>query len=280
MPESIYQVYALRYATHAGRRAVENFVAADPHEHANMPLDFFTWVIKSEQRVIVVDTGCTAERAAERQRTYLHAPHTLLTQIGIDPHTVDDVIITHMHYDHAGNLGSFPRARIHVQEDEMAYCTGPCMGHKPLRGAYEVSDIAAMLRCVFQDRVVFHRGSSELADGIWLHQLGGHTRGLQVVQVTTSRGQVALASDAVHYWANIRERRPFPILVDMAQVLAAYARLERMADGPYHIIPGHDPEVMTVFPTLQGAGDIALLHMPPVVATTSRTARPSCILLK
>src|SRR5262249_26050409 len=44
-----------------------------------------------------------------------------LKAIGIDPETVENVIVTHLHYDHAGNYELFPRARYHLQDLEMGY---------------------------------------------------------------------------------------------------------------------------------------------------------------
>ncbi|MET0319340.1 MAG: N-acyl homoserine lactonase family protein [Duganella sp.] len=267
MPEACYQVYALRYATHGERRASNNFMTCSGPD-VNMPLDFFIWAIQGSDRVIVVDTGCTASTAQARQRSYLHTPGALLSEIGIAAENVTDVVITHMHYDHAGNLAAFPRARFHLQEQEMAFCTGSCMGQALLRHPYELADVCTMLRCVFEDRVVFHRGSATLAPGVWLHEVGGHTRGIQIVTVATERGQIVLASDAVHYWSNLRQRRPFPVLLDLQRVLEAYDTVEALADGPYHIIPGHDPQVLLVFSTLARQRDIALLHLPPIAEAT------------
>lgn len=264
MSKTLYEVYALRYATHASRHASENFIFPDFHDDVLMPLDFFMWAIKGDGRVIVVDTGFDAETAEKRQRTYLQSPVEMLRDVGIDPNAVSDVVITHMHYDHCGNLMAFPNARFHIQDDEMAYCTGRCMGHEALRKPFEVKDVINAIRCLYEGRLVFHKGSGKLADGISLHQVGGHTKGMQVVTVPTARGEIVLASDAAHYWKNIRERSPFPIVVDVEGMLEAHARIESLADGPYHIIPGHDPRVLEVFPRLPGNSNIALLHAHPV----------------
>ena len=51
-----------------------------------------------------------------------------------------------MHYDHCGNVDLFPRARYHVQDKEMDYCTGRCMCHKQLRASYEEDYVVSMLR--------------------------------------------------------------------------------------------------------------------------------------
>lgn len=264
-----YEVYALRYATHEGRRARENFIFSDFHDDELMPLDFFVWAIRNEHRTIVVDTGFDSETAKKRHRTYLHDPVELLTAVGIVAHEVTDVVVTHMHYDHCGNLMAFPNARIHIQDDEMAYCTGRCMGHATLRKPFEAKDVMNAIKCLFEGRLVFHRGKSQIADGIFLHQVGGHTKGLQVVSVPTARGEIVLASDAAHYWTNIRERSPFPIVVDLEGMLEAYGMIESLADGPYHVIPGHDPRVLDVFPKFPGHNDIAVLHADPVAADFS-----------
>ena len=110
----------------------------------------------------------------------------------------------------------------------------------------------------------FHDGTAEIAQGITLHLIGGHSGGLQVVRVHTARGWVVLASDATHFWANIRTRSPFPIVVDMARMLEGYDIVESLADGPDHIIPGHDPLVLSRFPSVPGMRDVVRLDLPPV----------------
>ncbi|HLY54764.1 MAG TPA: N-acyl homoserine lactonase family protein, partial [Stellaceae bacterium] len=113
----------------------------------------------------------------------------------------------------------------------------------------------------FADRVVFHDGDEELAPGLSVHRVGGHTRGLQVVRVRTGRGHVVLASDAAHFYANWHERRPFPIVDSVADYLDALKRVECLADSPDHVIPGHDPLVLQLYPAV-GEG-IARLDLPP-----------------
>lgn len=175
-----YEVYALRYATQPERSAAENFIFADPHDTVPMPLDFFLWVIKGHGRAWVVDTGFDAHTARKRQRTYLQHPSVLLREVDVEASQVEDVVITHMHYDHCANMSGFPNARFHIQEDEMAYCTGRCMSHEVLRKPFEVRDVQAAISCLFEGRLTFHKGRSVLAQGIVLHQVGGHTKGQKV----------------------------------------------------------------------------------------------------
>ena len=111
---------------------------------------------------------------------------------------------------------------------------------------------------------VFMTGRRRSHQGITVHLVGGHSVGLQVVRLPTGRGWVVLASDATHFWANIRTRSPFPIVVDMAKMLEGYQIVESLADGPDHIIPGHDPLLLTRFPSVPGQNDVLRLDLPPV----------------
>jgi glyoxylase-like metal-dependent hydrolase (beta-lactamase superfamily II) len=248
MTQEPYEIYAVRYARHENRRAADNFIGGDPHEGGPMPLDFFVWAVVGREKAWVVDTGFDAATAARRGRQLLRCPGEGLRTIGVEPDRVEDVVITHMHYDHAGNHDLFPRARYHLQEREMAYCTGRCMCHAPLRHAYDAEDVAVMVRRVFAGRVAFHDGEAEIAPGLSLHHIGGHTMGLQVLRVWTRRGWVVLASDASHYYANMEEARPFPIVQDVAAMLDGHRRIRTLASSPGHVIPGHDPLVLARYP--------------------------------
>jgi glyoxylase-like metal-dependent hydrolase (beta-lactamase superfamily II) len=241
-----YEVYAIKYAHHA-RRASENFIGGDPHD-GPMPLDYFVWLIRGNGQEIVVDTGFSAAMGMKRQRDHLRCPSEGLRMLGCDASTVKDVVVTHLHYDHIGNFDLFPAATFHLQDLEMNYATGRHMAHPVFRGAYEVEEVVGMVRRAYAGRVKFHDGDGELAPGISLHLIGGHTMGLQVVRVATRRGWVVIASDASHFYANMEQVRPFPIVFNVADMVEGYARLRALADSPGHIIPGHDPLVLQRYP--------------------------------
>jgi glyoxylase-like metal-dependent hydrolase (beta-lactamase superfamily II) len=261
-----HEVYAIRYAT-VDRLANENFHARVTPD-VPMPMDYFVWLVRGGGRVIVVDTGFAQPAADKRGRRLLRSPADALAVLGVAASAVEDVVLTHLHYDHAGNLGLFENARLHLQDAEMAYATGPAMAHGPLGHAFDAEDVAVMVRRVYAGRVRFHAGDATVAPGVTLHRIGGHTRGLQVVQVSTVRGPVILASDATHFWANMERRNPFPIFVDLQAMLDGYDRLLELAPGLDHVIPGHDPQVLTRFPRIPGDQiGIACLHRPPVDGT-------------
>ena len=108
-------------------------------------------------------------------------------------------------------------------------------------------------------------GDEELAPGLSLHLLGGHTGGNQVVRVHTARGWIVLASDASHFYENIETDRPFAIAYEPERVLAGYRRMYELADSRAHVIPGHDPLVMERYPAPSSdlEGIVVRLDVPP-----------------
>jgi glyoxylase-like metal-dependent hydrolase (beta-lactamase superfamily II) len=122
-----------------------------------------------------------------------------------------------------------------------------------------------MVRMVYGDRVVFHDGDEEIAPGVSVHHIGGHTRGLQSVTVNTPRGVVVLASDAAHYYESIEQETPFATLENLYLMLEGYRRLHQLAPSPDHIVPGHDPLVMERYPapSAELEGIAVRLDVPP-----------------
>jgi glyoxylase-like metal-dependent hydrolase (beta-lactamase superfamily II) len=153
-----------------------------------------------------------------------------------------------MHNDHAGTFFDFPGAQFHLQDEEMEFVTGRHMRQEFFSRPYEVEHVVGMVRMVFKDRVIFHRGEAEIAPGVSVHHIGGHTKGLQSVRVNTQRGWVVLASDASHYYEHMEKERCFPLVYDVAEMIEGYATLRGLAASPKHIIPGHDPLVLQRYP--------------------------------
>ena len=242
-----YEVYAVKYAERDGHRG-EHFLGGDPHEDDPMPMDYFVWAIVGGGRTWVVDTGFGQRDADARGRRLLRSAAEGLALIGTDASLVSDVIITHLHYDHVGGFDQFPLARFHVQDREVAYATGRHMTTRALNHAFTPQHIAEFVLAVHAGRVVFHDGDAQLAPGLTIHRVGGHTDGLQVVRVQTERGWLVLASDASHFYENMDAARPFPIVFHVGDMLDGYHRMRELADSDDLIVPGHDPQVLERFP--------------------------------
>jgi glyoxylase-like metal-dependent hydrolase (beta-lactamase superfamily II) len=260
-----YELFAIKYAERLGVRRSENFLGGDPHD-GPMPMDYFIWVARDGANVILIDTGFDAAMAKRRNRTFVREPHEGLALLGIKREDIKTIVITHMHNDHMGTFFDFPNAKLHIQDTEMAYATGRCMCHANLARPYEAEHVGEVVKLIFKNRVMFHDGEDKIAPGIDVHLIGGHSAGLQAVRVHTKRGWVILASDSVHYYENIETHRCFPVVYHVGQMAEGYDKLNRLAESPNHIVPGHDPLVMKRYPPpsedLKGA--IVRLDVDPI----------------
>jgi glyoxylase-like metal-dependent hydrolase (beta-lactamase superfamily II) len=265
-----YELFAIRYATRPAQRR-DHFIGGDPHD-APMPMDYFVWVAKGAERTFVIDTGFTAEVAQRRKRTFLRCPAEALALVGVNADAVDEVIVTHLHYDHAGNFDLFPKARFHLQEREIAYATGRYMRFPRLAHSFEVEDVCKVVRLNYAGRVMFYDGDAELAPGVTVHAAGGHSDGLQFVRVRTRRGFVVVASDVSHFYENMAAGRPYTTAFHVGEMLEAFEKLLARAPDESHIVPGHDPLVMKLYPPPTPAleGIVVRLDVPPTGEWPSR----------
>lgn len=259
----VYEVFAIKYGDRMGERG-KIFVHGDPHD-APLAMDYFVWVIRNEERTVVVDVGYGQTEGERRGRSFLRCPAESIKLVGGDPDTVEDVVITHMHYDHAGNLGLFPKARFHIQDEEMSFVTGRAMTHKALRHSFVLDDVLQMITMLYGDRVVFHNGDEDLLPGITLHHIPGHTRGLQAVRVHTKRGWVVLASDVAHYYESLEKGTPFLTHENLFQMLEGFRHVQTLGATKDHIVPGHDPLVLQRYPapSPELEGIVAQLDVAP-----------------
>lgn len=249
----MYEVLALKYAERNGRTRRESFIFDDDHASPH-PMDYFIWLIRGQGRTILVDTGYDGREAAARDRPILIEPCAALAAIGVRAEEIEDCIVTHLHYDHAGGLDQFPNARLHMQAAEMAYATGPCMCHGTLRMPFTADHVCEAVRRVYSGKVTFYDGDGQVAPGITVHAIGGHSRGLQAVRVETAQGPMLLASDAAHYYENFELKKPFPIVADVEAMLKGFDLMPTLAPTE-RIIPGHDPLVRARYPQVhEGCG--------------------------
>ena len=148
-------------------------------------------------------------------------------------------------------MAAFPNARFHLQAAEMAYATGPCMCHDHLRYPFTADHVCEMVRNVYSGRVMFHDGDGEVAPGVTVHKIGGHSRGLQCVRVMTATrpGRARLRQLAL-----LREFREGQGLPDHHRHRRRARRLRRGSRRwpPRRGMscPGHDPLVLQRYPAL------------------------------
>jgi glyoxylase-like metal-dependent hydrolase (beta-lactamase superfamily II) len=241
-----YEVYAVRYGVLPGFRVSGLVAGADPARRLDIPVMF--WVIKGPGgRVFLVDCGFYRERLIQQWKVQDYArPPAAIGPLGLQPEDVTDIIITHMHWDHAGSLELFPKATVWIQRDEFTYYTGDAWQPKGSHGGIEAEDVLALVKANLDGRLRLLHNEEELLPGLNAHQGGCHTHASQFVSVDTASGTVVLASDNVYLYENLEKKTPVAG-ADVVCNLEAQKRILELASNPRLIVPGHDPMVFSRF---------------------------------
>jgi glyoxylase-like metal-dependent hydrolase (beta-lactamase superfamily II) len=240
-----YEVLAVRYGTLPSRKS-ELYYRYESYGEPDGPasLDYYFWVVRGGGETVLVDTGFDPAAAERRGRTCLTAPLEALAELGIEPADVSTIVVTHLHYDHTGNLHGFPDARLVVPARELDFWSGPFAGRPQFAPHAEQEDVAYVRRAAEEGRVRLTQGTEEILDGVQVVTVGGHSPGQQVMIVESASGPVVLTSDAVHLYEELELDRPFAVMHDLEQMYAAYDLVHDLARSRGAVVvPGHDPEV-------------------------------------
>ncbi|MCX6539508.1 MAG: N-acyl homoserine lactonase family protein [Acidobacteria bacterium] len=241
-----YEVYAVRYGILPDFRVSALVVGAEPTRRLDIPVAF--WVIKAPgRRVFLVDCGFYRDNLIQQWKVkdYVRPP-AAIAALGLQPEDVTDIVITHMHWDHAGSLDLFPKAAIWIQRDEFTYYTGDAWQPGGSHGGIEAADVQALVRANTEGRVKLLQRDQEILPGLEAHQGGCHTHASQFLSVKTDAGTVVVASDNVYLYENLEKQAPVAG-ADRACNLDAQKRILQLASDPRLVVPGHDPAVFTRF---------------------------------
>lgn len=213
-------------------------------------MDYYFWVLRNGTKTVLVDTGYHPDALRHRPgRSLLMPPMDTLTMLDIGPEEVSDIVVTHLHYDHVGNLQSFPNARLHLQRRELEFWSGPYAEKPAAAASTEWREIAFMKQANAEGRVELLEGDTEVLPGISAKLAPGHCPGQQVVIVENER-PVVLASDAMHFYDEMRLDRPFEVFFDLEDCYQTYEMLRSLEDEGAILVAGHDPAVLDLFEPL------------------------------
>ena len=246
---TVYEVYALGYAIYPDYPTSSFVAGADQTRKTDAQMMF--WLIKGPGgRTVLVDAGCYHERFVKGQglKDFIK-PTEALAKLGLSPGDVTDIIISHLHWDHADGVDLFPNAKVWIQKDEYAYYTGAAWQTGGRHGGIDPEDVLTLVRLNTEGKVNLVDGDDrEIIDGIRVYTGGRHTFASQYVGVRTAGGTVVIASDNVYLYENLQRRAPIAQTFDADSNLRAQERMRRIASRPDLIVPGHDPEVFVKFP--------------------------------
>jgi glyoxylase-like metal-dependent hydrolase (beta-lactamase superfamily II) len=250
-PKPQYEVYAIRYATIADFPVSSLVAGAD--RSRKMDIAMMVWLVRGNGHNILVDSGFYRDQFIKQWHPKdFVKPSEAIARLGLKPEDITDVVITHMHWDHADGMDLFPKARIWLQKDELEYYAGAAWQSRNTHGGIDPDDILAAVKLNTQGRVTLVNGDAqEILPGVTCYLGGKHTYASQYLGINTAQGTVVLASDNMYLYENLDKHAAIAQTLDAESNLRAQDRMKQLAADPRLIIPGHDPAVMTRFPNPQ-----------------------------
>ena len=242
-----YTVDAIRYGTIVDFPVRGLVAGADPSR--KMDIAMIVWLVRGNGRIILVDSGFYRDQFFKQWKIRdFKKPSEAVAAAGVKPDEVTDVVVTHMHWDHADGADLFPKARIWIQRDEYTYYTGEAWHGKRTHGGIDPDDVRSYVQMNMDGRLSFVEGDNqEIIPGITCYIGGKHTYASQFVTVNTAEGTVVLASDNVYLYENLAKHVPIAATLDADSNLKAQDRMRQLAAKPSFIIPGHDPAIFERF---------------------------------
>jgi glyoxylase-like metal-dependent hydrolase (beta-lactamase superfamily II) len=221
---------------------------------APIEMDYFFWILRGANRTIVVDTGFSPAGGAVRSRTSLADVATLFAEFGVDPSARPDVVVTHAHYDHIGNLSLFAHSRVIMAQEEYEFWSSRHARRVMFHHSVQDEEISYLHDVEREGRLVLFKSSYEVAPGVTVMKVGGHTPGQSVVRVETSEGVVLLASDAIHYYEEYERDMLFMSVANLVDMYAGFDRIRELVESGdvTHLVSGHDPDTLRRFTPAEG----------------------------
>lgn len=166
-----------------------------------IPLALRSLLIEGDGRTILVDVGI-GEKWTEKQRAIFAIRNTPANELGIEPEQITDIILTHLHFDHAGGISRYksgspeelelvyPQATVHVQKANFENAANPNVKE---RASY-LQENCAILRGA---KLRLLEGKTEVFPDLWVHTFNGHTRGQQTVELRDGETSLVFPTDLI-----------------------------------------------------------------------------------
>lgn len=200
------------------------------------------YLVRTDDAVILFDTGLSPRAVPGLLRTDPLARFTdadllvhRLDALGLTVDDIDLVVLSHLHYDHAGGAHLFPKSELVVQKDEYAFAHYPSSFFAPFyyRKNYDLPG--------YRWRLL--DGDAELVPGVTALRTDGHTPGHQSLYVDLPEtGPVILAGDCVYWQEHLDDEKVPGVVWNPTLALHSIKRLKtlaRLVRG--RIFPSHDP---------------------------------------
>lgn len=192
----------------------ESWVFQNGSEDKKLPIIFRVYLLKTENRLILVDAGC--ETMPDFNMRDFIGPVKALNNIGISPEEITDLIITHAHHDHIECAKYFKNAALYIQKDEYESGKGYLAENLNIR--------------TFDEEM-------QVCDGVKAVKIGGHSKGSSIVEITDADKRCIIAGDECYMRACLTKQIPTGIAYDFEK---SRAFIQKYSRGEYTVLLCHD----------------------------------------
>ncbi|RPJ08757.1 MAG: N-acyl homoserine lactonase family protein [Deltaproteobacteria bacterium] len=251
-----YEIYAVKYAGPLVGSVAMLLWNTDWDQ--KIERNYYVWVVRGNGETLIVDCGVAPALAEARQIPGYINPAHVLARIGVEAFQVKRVVITHVNFDHISGIELFPNAAFYIQEREFNFwIKDPIAKKPPFLWVSDPVGNAHLAKLEGTERLVLLDGDEEILPGIELLLAPGHTPGLQVVAVNTTKGTAILGSDCGHLFRNYEEEIPSIYITDLVAWMKTYDKVKAKVSSLDLLFPGHDVKMSTDYPKV--AEDITRL---------------------
>ena len=221
---------------------------------------FIGWYLTDGTHKIVVDCGLPSLEDAMKYHPYTQPTITddqlmvnQLKKLGVDIDDIELVLLTHLHWDHAGSCEVFKgkKARVIVSDVELAAAINPVPAHWAAYDAFQKGITPGWAKVMTQlDTIPF--AEKEILPGVTMFPTPGHSLGSMSVAVETSDGTYVICGDAVACYENLQGNPakgqkyiPNGVYYDLGELWDSMDRIMEKVGGKIdHAFPGHEVSIM------------------------------------